>query len=66
MRGCPVRLKIHILSTLRSKKAQENGLTEERINAGCGDFLSDNNFSEAENCSIWALTQLKPLSFHGT
>lgn len=40
-------------STLRSKKAQENGLTEERINAGCGDFLSDNNFSEAEK---WALT----------
>ena len=41
---------------LRSKKAQELGLTEARIEAGCGDFAADNQFSDAEK---WALNYAK-------
>lgn len=37
---------------LRSKKAMDAGLTEDAIDAGCGDFDSDPRFSEAEK---WAL-----------
>lgn len=39
-------------STLRSKRAIEAGLTEERIAAGQGDFMNDPQFSDAEK---WAL-----------
>ncbi len=41
---------------LRSKKALNSGLSEERIEAGCGDFENDDQFSEAEK---WALTYAK-------
>ena len=37
---------------LRSKKAINLGLTEDRIAAGCGDFESDTQFSDREK---WAL-----------
>ncbi len=40
-------------SALRSQKAIEAGLTEELIEAGCGDFEDDDRFSPAE---IWALS----------
>ncbi len=39
-------------SALRSKRAQEAGLTEDMIEAGCGDFETDLRFSPAEK---WAL-----------
>ena len=39
-------------SSLRSKRALEAGLTEERIAAGHGNFLDDPQFSDAEK---WAL-----------
>ena len=39
-------------SNLRSKKAQDLGLTEERIVAGCGNYSDDNQFTSAEK---WAL-----------
>lgn len=39
-------------SALRSKRAVEMGLTEERIQAALGDFENDPQFSEAEK---WAL-----------
>lgn len=39
-------------ANLRSEKAKEEGLTEELIEAGCGDFENDPQFSEAEK---WAL-----------
>ena len=39
-------------SAMRSKKAAEAGLDEETIDAGCGDFESDDRFTEAEK---WAL-----------
>lgn len=39
-------------SALRSKRAIEAGLTEERIAAGQGDFASDPRFTDAEK---WAL-----------
>ena len=42
--------------TLRSKKAIDLGLTEERIEAGCGDFESSDLFSDAEK---WALNYAK-------
>jgi len=42
--------------SLRSKKAIDAGLTEARIEAGCGDFETDDQFSEAEK---WALTYAK-------
>ena len=41
---------------LRSKKATDSGLTEDRIKAGCGDFKNDDQFSSAEK---WALTYAK-------
>ena len=37
---------------LRSRRARESGLTEETIEAGCGDFDADPRFSAAEK---WAL-----------
>ena len=39
-------------SGMRSAEATAAGLTEEDIEAGCGDFESDDRFSEAEK---WAL-----------
>ena len=39
-------------SNLRSQAAKDAGLTEERIEAGCGDFEADKKFTKAE---IWAL-----------
>lgn len=39
-------------ANLRSEKAKGDGLTEERIEAGCGDFENDSKFTEAEK---WAL-----------
>tara|TARA_B100001250_G_C19700178_1_gene744369 strand:+ start:627 stop:1154 length:528 start_codon:yes stop_codon:yes gene_type:complete len=39
-------------ANLRSKKAIDLGLTESRIEAGCGDFESDPQFSEAEKWAI--------------
>ncbi len=39
-------------ANLRSGKARKEGLTEERIEAGCGDFESDPKFTGAEK---WAL-----------
>lgn len=37
---------------LRSKRAMDDGLTEERIQAALGDFLNDPRFNDAEK---WAL-----------
>jgi hypothetical protein len=39
-------------ANLRSAKARQAGLTEEMIEAGCGDFENDEGFSKAEK---WAL-----------
>ena len=39
-------------SAMRSSKAQAEGLTEEDIEAGCGDFENESRFSDAEK---WAL-----------
>ncbi len=39
-------------SAMRSRRALEDGLTEETIEAGCGDFEADPRFSPAEK---WAL-----------
>jgi alkylhydroperoxidase family enzyme len=39
-------------SALRSRKAQDMGLTEARIDAGCYEYESDASFTEAEK---WAL-----------
>jgi len=39
-------------ANLRSEKAKKEGLTEERIEAGCGDFENDPGFTDAEK---WAL-----------
>jgi alkylhydroperoxidase family enzyme len=39
-------------ANLRSGKAMREGLTEERIEAGCGDFENDASFTPAEK---WAL-----------
>jgi len=39
-------------SAFRSKRALADGLTEERIEAGCGDFETDDRFTPAEK---WAL-----------
>lgn len=41
---------------LRSKKAIDAGLLEDRIEAGCGDFEADDQFSDAEK---WALKYAK-------
>ena len=43
-------------SNLRSKAAREAGLTEEIIEAGCGEFSKDIRFSSAEK---WALSYAK-------
>ena len=43
-------------SNLRSKVALDAGLTEEIIEAGCGDFEKDKRFNEAEK---WALSYAK-------
>jgi alkylhydroperoxidase family enzyme len=43
-------------SNLRSEVAIDAGLTEEIIEAGCGDFEGDKRFSEAEK---WALSYAK-------
>ena len=48
--------KDQYFSNLRSKIALENGLTEERIEAGCGEFELDGSFSEEEK---WALKYAK-------
>ncbi len=40
-------------SALRSEKAIQAGLSEELIEAGCGDFENDDRFTPAE---IWALS----------
>ncbi|MDA1001717.1 MAG: hypothetical protein O2807_14520 [bacterium] len=39
-------------ANLRSQKAKKEGLTEDRIEAGCGDFENDPRFTDAEK---WAL-----------
>lgn len=39
-------------SGMRSSQAAADGLTEDDIEAGCGEFLSDDRFSDAEK---WAL-----------
>jgi alkylhydroperoxidase family enzyme len=39
-------------ANLRSEKAKKEGLTEDQIEAGCGDFENDPQFTEAEK---WAL-----------
>jgi len=39
-------------ANLRSEKAKKEGLTEDRVEAGCGDFENDPQFTEAEK---WAL-----------
>lgn len=39
-------------SRLRSTQARAQGLTEERIEAGCGNFEADPRFSEAEKCAL--------------
>ena len=39
-------------AAFRSKRALADGLTEERIEAGCGDFQTDDSFTPAEK---WAL-----------
>ncbi len=39
-------------ANLRSEKAKKEGLTEDRIEAGCGDFENDPQFTAAEK---WAL-----------
>ena len=39
-------------ASLRSKKAMAAGLTEEIIEAGCGDYDDSPLFSEAEKCAL--------------
>ena len=39
-------------ATLRSCKARQMGLTEERIEAGCGDYEDSDLFTEAEKCAL--------------
>ena len=54
-----IRIRLSTISkdsyfgTLRSKKAIDLGLTEARIEAGCGNFEVDKQFNNAEK---WALT----------
>ena len=38
--------------TLRSKRARDEGLDEETIDAGCGDYDDDPRFSEAERVAL--------------
>ena len=44
--------KDEYFGNLRSKKASDLGLTEERIEAGCNDFETDKQFDDSEK---WAL-----------
>ena len=39
-------------AALRSRKARDMGLDEERIEAGCGDYEDSASFSEAEKCAL--------------
>jgi alkylhydroperoxidase family enzyme len=39
-------------AALRSRKAREMGLDEERIAAGCGDYEDSDLFTEAEKCAL--------------
>ena len=39
-------------AALRSRKAREMGLTEERIEEGCGDYEDSDAFTEAEKCAL--------------
>jgi alkylhydroperoxidase family enzyme len=39
-------------AALRSRKAREMGLTEERIEEGCGDYEDSAAFTEAEKCAL--------------
>jgi alkylhydroperoxidase family enzyme len=39
-------------AALRSRKAQEMGLTEERIDAGCDTYETSDLFNEAERCAL--------------
>jgi len=39
-------------AALRSRKARQMGLTEERIEAGCGDYEDSDLFTEAERCAL--------------
>jgi len=50
--------KDNYFGSLRSKKAIELGLTEDRIEAGCGEFELNDQFSSAEK---WALNFAKQM-----
>jgi alkylhydroperoxidase family enzyme len=39
-------------AALRSRKAREMGLDEERIDAGCSDYEDSDLFTEAEKCAL--------------
>ena len=39
-------------AALRSRKAREIGLNEERIEAGCGNYEDSDLFTEAEKCAL--------------
>jgi alkylhydroperoxidase family enzyme len=39
-------------AALRSRKARQMGLNEERIDAGCGDYEDSDLFTEAEKCAL--------------
>jgi len=39
-------------AALRSRKARDMGLTEERIEAGCNDYEDSELFTEAEKCAL--------------
>ena len=39
-------------AALRSRKARAMGLTEERIEEGCGDYEDSASFTEAEKCAL--------------
>jgi alkylhydroperoxidase family enzyme len=39
-------------AALRSRKAREMGLDEERIEAGCSDYEDSDLFTEAEKCAL--------------
>ena len=39
-------------SSLRSKRAMADGLTEEVIESGCGDYDESSHFTDAEKCAL--------------
>ena len=39
-------------AAFRSRKAKAVGLTEARIDSGCGDYEDDPDFTEAEKCAL--------------